>query len=641
MPLNSDSEKNTQTQAPVLIHSSVIMTDGSAQAAPQPALQTNASCAHQHCRGWSKSSGAGTAARLKTTAILALVILAFAGLAVRLIQIQIFQAEIWRKKSLAQSVETLRVPAQRAPIFDAGSLPVAFNFKRESVLADLSILNDREAAAGKLALLLKLDPNTLYKELNRDDVRVIYLVRNIETEIADKVRALKIRGIAFEDAFVRTYPQGTLASHVLGFSGMDGGQEGLEKGLDKILRGTPGYIKLNRDAAGRSIALNGDVLAECSRPPRDGSAVTLTLDARMQQSAEEQLAQIQEEFDPKSATCILMDPNTGAILALACTPSFDPNKPSSFAPDARRCRPVTDFYEPGSTFKTFFAAMSLDQNVWRRNETIFCENGAWRLPQRTLHDSHAYGNLTFDEVIIKSSNIGAAKISSRLGYPRMYEIVRDFGFGDSTYCGIPGESKGMVRAREKWTHDSLYSVAMGHEIGVTPLQLITAFSAVINGGTLYRPMLVQHVVGENGEERYAFKPQALRRVISPNTSREMRDLLARVVMPGGTGAKAFMAEYQVGGKTGTTKKIDPATHTYSSTMYIGSFCGFAPADNPRLVCLVTVDEPRKGRGYYGGTVACPAVREVLRKGLTLLNVPTRTADEQRKAALLNASAVEH
>ncbi len=596
---------------------------------------------HRHCHGWDKSRDAGPAARIKTGFILALVLLAFAGLSVRLVQIQIFQNADWKSRAARQSVETSRPTALRGYVGDKNDLPLVLNDPHETILADLYVLNDRDDAAKKIAPLLGTTPEALYKLINRDDSRIVYLARNVETERAEKIRALKIRGIGFENTYVRTYPQGRLLCHLLGFAGMDGGQEGLEKSLDPLLRGNPGMMLSYRDGLGRSFAPDGDVLAESNHPPHDGCSVTLTIDAKLQLCAEEQLAQIHEEFDPKSATLILMDPNTGAILALAATPDFDPNKPSESPIENRRCRPLTDIYEPGSTFKTFFAAKALDRNIWKRTEMIFCENGAWRLPQRTVHDSHAYGWLSFDEFLIKSSNVGAGKVCLRLGYPAMYDIVRDFGFGEPTGVGFVGESKGMVRPREKWTQDSLYSVAMGHEIGVTPIQLITAFSSVINGGTLYRPKLIQKVANEKGEEIYSLRPQAVRTVLSEKTSREMREILARVVLPGGTGVKAFMPEWQVGGKTGTTKKIDPETHTYSSTLYIGSFCGFAPADNPRLICLVTVDEPRKGRGYYGGTVACPAVREMLKKGLTVLNVPPRSADEQEKAIKAQAAHVEH
>jgi cell division protein FtsI (penicillin-binding protein 3) len=358
----------------------------------------------------------------------------------------------------------------------------------------------------------------------------------------------------------------------------------------------------------------------------------------MQQTAEEELAKIMEQYQPKGATCIMLDVSSGAILAMASAPNFDPNSPIKSPKENWRNRGVTDIYEPGSTFKSFVAAMALERKLWRRAEMIDCENGAWHLGYRTLHDAHAYGVLSFDDVIAKSSNIGAAKIGMRLGLNGLYDTVRAFGFGDKTGLKYPGELRGKVRDRKLWTNDSMYSVAMGQEIAVTPIQLAAAYAAVVNGGILYRPKIVQRILNERGDELYALHAQPERRVISEQTSQQMREVLARVVQPGGTGGRAFCAEWQIGGKTGTAQKVDPVTHTYSNALYVGSFCGFAPVENPRLVCLVTVDEPHKGIGYYGGTVACPGVREVLRKGLSVLNVPARTADQQKKA-ILEAKAV--
>ena len=525
---------------------------------------------------------------------------------------------------------------------DGTGLPLAYNLPRESVIVDLAILNEREKTSKALAPLLQTTPEEIFGQINRDDRRIVYLAKSIETERADKIRALKIRGIGFEDAYVRTYPQGALAGPLLGHAGADKAQgEGLERSLDSLLRGTPGTFRYYHDALKRLIALDGEVLADTNNLPKDRPWLFRSrLTAAPAEAAEEQLAHIQEEFDPKGATLVLMDVTDGSILALASTPGCDPNKPDEFSPDKRRCRPATDFYEPGSTFKTIFAAMALERNRWKRTDPIFCENGAWRLGERTLHDSHAYGTLTFDEVISKSSNIGAAKICTHFSLAEMYDIVSNFGFGQPTGMHFPGESRGMVRQKQKWTNDSRYSVAMGHEIGVTPIQLITAYAAVVNGGVLLRPQLVKSAADEHGKEVYRLQPRPVRRVISERTSQQMREVLAKVVMPGGTGVKAFMPEWQVIGKTGTTKKIDPATKSYSSTMYIGSFCGFAPVENPRLACLVTVDEPRKSAGYYGGTVACPAAREMLRKGLTLLNVPPRSADEQKKAVALCSTVAE-
>ena len=606
---------------------------GAAQSSPRQAAPNP----HRTCHGWQKIEGAGPAARLRIAVIFGVVLLLYAALSARLVQIQVGQGEKWKKQSDDQKVFCETVQPQRGPITDQAGLPVAFCLPRDTVIADFKVLKD-ESAADKLAPLLKIPVGVLRKKLTPEydedgDLvkRVVYLARDIEEEVADKIRALKIRGIGFEDSFRRTYPQGPLACHVIGWSGIDGGKEGLELGLNSILSGTPGYLRYYRDAAKRLIALNdGAIGPPDSKAPNEGLSITLTIDARVQQTAEEELAHIQEQFQPKSATCVCIDVSTGAILALACTPAYDPNKPNSASDDARRNRVICDIYEPGSTFKTFAASMSLERKLWRRNELIDCENGAWNLGYRTLHDAHAYGTLSFDDVIAKSSNIGAAKIGLRLGIGGLYDTVRAFGFGEPTGVNLPGEVRGKVRNRKVWSNDSLYSVAMGHEIGVTPIQLAAAYASVVNGGVLYRPKIVQRITNEKGEELYALHPQAVRRVISEQTSQQMREVLTRVVMPGGTGFKAFCAEWPIGGKTGTTKKIDPVTHTYSNTLYIGSFCGFAPANNPRLVCLVTVDEPHKGSGYYGGTVACPAVREVLRKGLTVLNVPVRSADEQKK-----------
>jgi cell division protein FtsI (penicillin-binding protein 3) len=327
-----------------------------------------------------------------------------------------------------------------------------------------------------------------------------------------------------------------------------------------------------------------------------------------------------------------MDVSTGAILAMACTPPFDPNAPSKSPPESRRNRLIADIYEPGSTYKSFIAAMALEKKLWRRGDSIFCENGAWKIGYRTLHDSHAYGTLSVDDVISKSSNIGAAKIAQRLGIQGLHDLSYAFGFGKPTGIDLPGEVSGRIRPRKVWTNDSIYSVAMGHELGCTPLQLTAAYAALINGGVLYRPKLVQRITNEQGEAVYSLKAQPVRRVISEQTSQQMREMLARVTLPGGTGTKAFSAEYDIGGKTGTTKKIDPVTKTYSSTDYIGSFCGFAPVKNPRIVCLVTVDEPHKGTGYYGGTVACPAAKEVIVQALRVLNVKPNPADAVKVAS---------
>jgi cell division protein FtsI (penicillin-binding protein 3) len=599
-------------------------------------LASHCGCgAHTPPDGWKRHLGPGSEAKLRIGFIFGGLLVLFAGLSVRLFYLQAHQGKEWRARAETQRVGKELKPGPRGPIEDVSGLPLAYGIPRETVIADMHILKDPSGAAEKLAPLLKISEETLLDRMASVDIRrqrVVVLSRDQEESVADSIRKLKLRGIGFEDSFKRTYPQGNLACHIVGWSGLDGGMEGLELELNSILAGTPGYTRYYRDAARRPIALNdGSISPAEYRAPRDGLAVTLTIDARIQQIAEEQLVQIHDQFSPKSATCVVLDVSTGAVLAMACTPPFDPNSPAKSPAENRRNRVITDLYEPGSTYKTFVAAMALEKKLWRRTDSIFCENGAWRIGYRTLHDSHAYGSLSMDDVISKSSNIGAAKIAQRIGIQGLYDLSKNFGFGTPTGINLPGEAQGRVRPRKVWTNDSTYSIAMGHEISCTPLQIATAFSSVVNGGVLYRPKVVQRITNEQGEVLYTLKPQAARRVISEKTSQQMREMLARVVLPGGTGNKAFSTEYTIGGKTGTTKKIDPVTKTYSSTAYIGSFCGFAPVENPRVVCLVTVDEPHKGTGYYGGTVACPAAKEVIIQALRVLNVPPRSADPVKVA----------
>jgi cell division protein FtsI (penicillin-binding protein 3) len=608
-------------------------------------------CRHEACRGWVQNEGASAGARIRLGLVLCIVLVLYVGLSFRLAQIQVGQGPVWAERFKQQSTFKETDQGQRGAITDRTGLPLAFSQPCDTIIADLKILkNDpkrgdmRLAAAQALSPLLGISVEALFKKMNTEDLRSVYLKRCVESEVADKIRALKIRGIGFEDAFRRIYPQGSLACHVLGFGGIEGGsKEGIELELDSILKGTPGYVRYYRDALGRLIVQNDNTNGRLEgRPAQDGLAVTLTIDAGIQLVVEQELAKIIDEFHPISATCVVMDVNTGALYAMASVPSFDPNLPANSPPEARRNRAITDVYEPGSTFKTFIAAMALEKKIWRTNDVLSGENGAWNLGYRTLHDSHAYGLLSFVDVIVKSSNIGIAKVALRGGVDVLYETVKMFGFGEDTNVQLGGEVRGLVRPRKVWSKDSVYSVAMGHEIGVTPMQLVAAYGAVVNGGMLYRPKIIQRLVNEKGEELYSLHPQTVRRVISESTSKQMREILSKVVKPGGTGTKAFCPEWAILGKTGTTKKIDPATHQYSSTRYIGSFCGAAPADNPRVVCLVTVDEPDKQKAYYGGTVACPAVREVLKKCMTVLKVPARSAEEQQKAiAESKAPAEDH
>lgn len=554
----------------------------------------------------------------------------FIALGARVVQIHLGQGDKWSKVAERQRFASERQPAPRGEIRGADGSVLVCSLPKKIVFADLKLLKDVDAAATALAPLLERTPAELKGRMSRDDRRVVYLARDIDPAQAQRIAALKIRGIGFEEDYDRAYLWGTLACHVVGWAGMDGGMEGLELSLDPLLRGIPGYRVYERDAARRPLCRdaneNGDLQSEFH--PHPGVDVTLTIHPELQFVAEEELARVVASYRPAGATAIVMDVRSGAVLAMASLPKFDPNEPAESPADNRRNRALTDCYEPGSTFKTFIAAVALDRRVCSRNQRFDCENGAWRVGYRTLHDAHAYGILDFDHVIIKSSNIGAAKIGMALSLNGVYGAVTAFGFGSKTRIDLSGEGRGIVRPQAKWTKDSLLSVPMGQEISVTPLQLTTAYAAMVNGGVLFRPQIIQSLVNAEGKELYHLRPQPVRRVISPETSAAMREILQGVVEQG-TARKAWCKEYAIGGKTGTAQKVIGGI--YSHDKYVGSFCGFAPAESPRLVCLVTVDEPDRRLGYYGGTVAAPAVREILRRGLSALGVPPRAAPQQAQA----------
>ncbi|GMV79978.1 MAG: penicillin-binding protein 3 [Planctomycetota bacterium] len=612
------------------------MNDPNPTPTPQPVrgdttIAHRLACPAAHSAAWGPQGGVDRAVRTRLALTVVPVLLVFIALSWRLGTIHIVEHESWARLAERQRTASERLPAPRGPIRGANGEMLVQSRARKIVFADLHVLKaeQKDETARKLAELLNVDHDLLRRRMDLADRRVVYLARNVEPEQAEKVAELKIRGVGFEDTFRREYPLGPLGSHVLGWAGTDGGKEGIELALEGLLRGIPGYRTYERDASRRALSRGGDVsYVPEIHAPQPGLDVQLTIHPGLQHVAEDELDAIMEEFQPKGAVALVLDVRTGAILALANRPAYDPNAPASADPAHRRNRALTDVFEPGSTFKTFIAAEALEKKLFRRNERIYCENGAWRVSYRTLHDSHAYGALTFDEVIVHSSNIGAAKEGLRLGIDGVYEAVYTFGFGARTRIDLPGEVSGIVRPKHKWTKDSLLSVPMGQEIAVTPLQLATAYAAMVNGGTLLRPQVIQRIANAKGEELYTLRAEPVRQVISAETSIAMREMLERVVLEG-TGRRAWCPEYSVGGKTGTAQKVIGGM--YSHEKYVGSFCGFAPVEQPRLVCLVTVDEPDKRLGYYGGTVASPAVREILRRGLKALNVPPRSGEAQELA----------
>jgi cell division protein FtsI/penicillin-binding protein 2 len=449
----------------------------------------------------------------------------------------------------------------------------------------------------------------------------------------------------FREEYLRRYPQGGLAAHVVGLRDIDNrGRGGIEQSCDHLLRGEDGSRVLLRDARGRVVQIRD----AASQAPRHGQSVTLTLDTVWQLLVEEELSQLVAAWQPRGACAIAMDPTTAEILAMASWPAFDPNNPTGVLPHAWQNLNLVSMYEPGSTFKPFVVAWALQQGLLRPDEEFDCEHGAWRMGggRRILHDHHPYGVLSVTNILVKSSNIGMAKIAERLTNRGLYEATIAFGFGSRTGIDLPGELHGLVRPLAKWTSYSTGSIPMGQELAVTPIQLITAHAALANGGTLMKPRILR-MERESSLARHR-APNSLLAipadpasdvarsgaadVVSRTVGSDVAEWLVRVpmleVVERGTGQRAQVAGRTVFGKTGTAQKIDPATGAYSATGHVCSFIGGAPAENPRVLVLVVVDEPTVGSDHTGGQVAAPAAGRMLDKLLRHLDTsadPPRTA----------------
>ncbi|MFW5858056.1 MAG: peptidoglycan D,D-transpeptidase FtsI family protein [Planctomycetota bacterium] len=518
-----------------------------------------------------------------------------------------------------------RVPVHRGTILDRCGRELAVSRPQFGCAIDPGLVANVGETLDSLAGALALGPEERAQVLKTvadrraadRPCRFVWVRRALSPAEAEAVAALDVPGAMLVRGWRRTYPQGRTACHAIGFVSRDQrGLEGLELVWDNALTGKPGVRRLDRDARRRALLLSDPTV----RPAEQGGNLTLTLDAYIQLVVERELARIAEKHTPERATAVVLDPCTGAILALANWPAYDLNDARAVDPADRLNASVAAIYEPGSVFKPFILAAALEAGAVRLATPIGCEGGVWNLGYRVLHDTHGYGTLSAAKVVIKSSNIGIAKIGMRLGMRPLSVFLAGFGFGTETGLHLPGELPGLLRPVEAWNpRFSMTSIPMGQEVGVTPVQLASAFGALVNGGILVRPRLVESVRDAEGRVLRRVRPEPVRRVISATTSREVRAVLARVVTEG-TGRRARCPEYDFGGKTGTAQIAGPGG--YQEGQYVATFCGFGPVEAPRLVVLVSVTRPKNG--YYGGTVSAPAVREILRESLLYLHVPPKT-----------------
>ncbi|MDL1935476.1 penicillin-binding protein 2 [Candidatus Brocadia sp. AMX2] len=541
----------------------------------------------------------------------------FIALAVHLGRIQLVEHDKYLKLAKVQQCKKIELPARRGSILDRNGIKLAESLQVGSVYADPAEIEDASSVAYHLSNVLKLNASKIVKLLGKDK-RFVWIKRKVGDEELGAVAKLSLKGVYIKHEYHRFYPNEQLGSHILGFTNIDErGLEGIERSFDNVLSGKPGHKLIVRDALQRQI-ITPDAEVQL---PRHGNDVVLTIDAKIQRITEEELEIAWKKWKPSSATAIVMDPMTGEILAMANYPTFDPNHFKKYSPDARRNLAITDCYEPGSLMKPLVISGVFEQGIARPDDVFFCENGSGKVEGRMLRDTHKYGNLTASEIIAYSSNIGMAKIGTLMGNEKMHRYLQQFNFGERTGIELPGEIGGIFRPLKQWTRKySLVSISMGHEIAVTPLQFITAFCSIPNGGQLLRPKIVKSTIKNDNQTKEELQyPQPVRRVMSANVARNIMNPILMKVITEGTGKNANLLEYDVAGKTGTSQKIHGEGGRYSHEKYVGSFIAYAPAERPRMCVLVMINEPRNGE-YYGGIVAAPVVGEIMRRSLVYLGV---------------------
>lgn len=542
--------------------------------------------------------------------------LGFVVILVRLFALQVLQAAELTAKAERQHRKAVVVEGARGAIYDRRGKVLAINMDVPSVFGVPASLSDPSGAARNLARVLNLRPDEIERKLKQER-HFVWIARKLDREQGQRLEDLSLDGIGIVLEGRRFYPKGTLLSHVLGFAGMDSqGLEGIERRYDAHLRGEKQMVVLQRDALGRTVFPKG----LNDRTPSPGHNLILTIDEVIQYVAEKELEEAVVAHRAKGGTVIVMEPRSGAILAMALYPKFDPNAMQGLSADRWRNRALTDAYEPGSTMKIFVSAAALEEKVMRPDSLIFGENGRMEVANTVIHDHERSGWMTFAQMIQKSSNIGAVKTAIALTEPKLYRYLKAFGFGERTEIDLPGEATGLLKEPREWGRRSLASIAIGQEIGVTPLQLITAVSAVANGGWLMRPYVVAEIRDAKNQVVARMEPQVRRQPISAETAQTLTSLLEGVVTHG-TGTRAAVPGFRVAGKTGTAQKIDPRTGRYSPTMFVGSFVGFIPAEAPQLAIAVVIDEPQ-GEAW-GGVVAAPVFRRIAEQVLPYLGVYPR------------------
>jgi stage V sporulation protein D (sporulation-specific penicillin-binding protein) len=547
----------------------------------------------------------------------------------RLVTLQIVQAADLKAKGIERRTSDKSLRPERGTIFDAQgnvlaqSIPVKEIYADPKTLSDLILHNQftgtKENVAKELGNILAITPLEILDKLNKN-LAWVSLAHHVDIHKADEIMALKIPGVGLNDEEKRVYPMGNYAASALGIVNQEGhGVEGVESYYDKVLFGMPGFKSQEQDTKARSIL---DSLHQ-SDPSSPGNSITLTLDATIQYFVEQQLDNLQQTTKANSVTILAMDPKTGRVLGMGSRPTFDPTDYSKVTPEARRNLAIGMSYEPGSTFKIVTGSAALEEGAVHPNDT-FADPGFLRIAPRTITNwdsdqQKSHGNPTFTQGMELSSNVVLAQVGLKLGKSAFYTYLKGFGFGSKTGIDISGEESGLLLPQDKIRDLDLATMSFGQSNSVTPIQLLSAISAVANGGTLYRPYIVDKITTPDGQLVQQQKPTPLREVISKATASQMTNVLEQVVSSG-TGHLAEIPGINVAGKTGTAQKVDPKTGQYSTTDFIASFAAYAPAENPKIAVLVIIDTP-KGESHQGGTLGGPRAKAIIEGALQYYGLP--------------------
>ncbi len=541
------------------------------------------------------------------------------------VYLQIFHNPYLSKKAENQYKASYKSSGKRGTIYDKNLREMAVSIDVTSITANPQLIKNTKAAAKSLAKTLTINRKVLARKLSSDK-KFIWIKRKVSPKKIDVVRNLKIAGLDFIPEHKRFYPNKTLAAQIIGFTGMDDqGLEGVEFYYNNYLSGTVSKFTVLRDALGRVFDSENMTVLDSS-----GKNLVLTIDGTIQYIAEKALEEAVEKFSAKSGMVIVMVPNTGAVLALAHYPFFNPNALNEFSQELWRNRILTDPFEPGSTMKIFSAAAAIESGTSSPNSIFYCENGAYRIGKQVVHDTHEYGWLSLQQIIKYSSNIGTVKFSTITGPEFLYKTLRNFGFGSKTGIDCSGETIGSLTPYMQWTKIDAGTISFGQGISVSALQLITATSAIANKGILMKPYVVQAITDQKGRLIKSFGPRKGRRAISEKTARTLTQIMQTVTTEGGTGVNAALEGYSVSGKTGTAQKIGE-NGTYASGKYVSSFVGFVPAERPRISVLVVIDEPK--RQHYGSIVAAPVFRKIAQNTLDYMDISPKSKTERLNVSL--------